>query len=137
MDIKAEFKNILIKYGHNVFIQRRTSSVGDGPYNRAEDKYTTTLEKWTTYRTPLRTGATASADGFMKLDDEGMSTNFDMCFYFQPESEIKTSDKVIEDTPHENKRRHIFLVKKAVPYYFGRELIYIAAYCDKILPTDR
>jgi hypothetical protein len=137
MDLAQEFKNILTSYGHNVYLYRRSNNKGEGPYNKVDIKYLTPLEKWTIYRRPLRTGATASSDGFQRLDQEGMSTNYDMCFYFQPESDVKTSDIVIEDTPGEIERRQMFNVAKAVPYYIGAQLVYYAAYCDKISPTER
>ena len=137
MNLKKEFEGILKKYGHNVYIQRRTIGKGIGPYRKAEYKYHEQLEKWTCYRRPLRAGATASADGFMKLEDEGLITNYDMCFYFQPESQIKTSDRILEDTPEGITKRQMFLVKKSIPYYLGAELIYFAAYCDKVSPTER
>ena len=137
MNLAAEFNSILYKYGHNVFLYRRSDNEGTGPYKNVDIKYIEPLEKWTAYRRPLRAGATASADGFMYLDEEGQVTSFDMCFYFQAESDVKTSDIIIEDTPNEKERRHVFSIKKAVPYYLGGSLIYFSAYCDKVQPRNR
>ena len=137
MDLKKEFLTILKKYGHNVYLVRRTNLVGSGPYNKVDGKYKEVLEKYTAYRRPLRAGANAAADGFMRLNLEGLVTSYDMCFYFEPEASVSTADIILEDTPGEITPRQEFEVKKSIPYYLGAEHIYTAAYCDKMIPTQR
>jgi hypothetical protein len=137
MDLQQEFKAIIASYGHNIYLYRRSTNVGSGPYMDVDEKYLSPLEKWTIYRSPLGVGRTASSDGFMRLDEEGYVSDFDTCFYFLPEADVKTSDIILEDTPNQISKRQAFRVMKAIPYYLGNTLIYIAAYSNKTMPTER
>jgi len=136
MNLAQEFKSILIQYGHNVYVQKRRDETGSGPYMRvAGGKYETHLHKYTAWRRPLRAGATASADGFAKLTEEGLPQNYDLCYYFESNTNVKASDLIIEDTPNEREPRQVSMVKKAIPYYLSDDMIFIAAYSDRISPT--
>lgn len=132
---KADFDATLYEYGHNVYLRRRADEEGSGPYMRvAGGRYLATVEAWTSFRM-LRRMRTFTGSGPMHVENPGFLTDSDAVFYFQAEAQVKTSDIVIEDTPHERTKRFTYMIKEVVPYYIGNVLVYFAALCDRIDPV--
>jgi hypothetical protein len=124
MDLATDFTAILIRYGHNVYVQRRKSAEETGPYRLVDGgRYEAYVEKFTTYRRfPTRDAKDAMIVPAGILDDS------DVIFYFQPEAGVKSADLISEDSPHERTERETYRVEKAVPFYMGNHHIYTAAY---------
>lgn len=133
MNLAQDFESILINYGHDVYLQRRKTASGDGPYMEIDGGiYVAGAEKWTVYRwfPSLRRGSRMA-----QMEPEGLIYDYEAIFYFQPEAEPKEGDLISEYTPHERVGRASYRVEHAVPYYLSNELIYFSALCSKVDPN--
>jgi hypothetical protein len=132
MIIKEEFDQILRDYGHDIYLRRRRTTVGSGPYmNVSGGMYEINIERWTTYRV-LQKGMNIGLEPL----DEGLVSEADAVFYLSQESVPKTDDLIIEETPHERSNREVYMINRAIPYYFGTIVTYYAAYCTRIEPVS-
>ena len=116
-----------------MFIRRRKSDTGSGPYARvAGGKYETNLERWTCYRVmnPFRAGSNS-----MMPEPEGYLSNIEAIYYVQAECEPKTSDIILEQAANERSNREVFRVDRAIPYRMGSEIIYYAIFVTRIDPV--
>lgn len=133
MILEEEFIDILIQYGHNVYLRRRRDVSGTGPYMVVDGgKYETNLERWTSYRV-LKTGQWPAR--YLDPRDEGLTSDADAVFYFQATCAPKESDLVIENMPNTRKARYVYEVKQAIPYWLGNTVIYYAAFCMRKDPV--
>lgn len=133
---KKEVEELLFKaHGHDAYILRRSDDKHSGPYAEIDgEKYVNHLQAITVYRT-LKRSAYPGNSGYLLPQDEGLLTDADGIFYMDASVLPKTSDLIIEDTPHERSKREVYKVKRAIPYYISNVLIYFACSCERMDPV--
>lgn len=110
------FRKILREYGHDILLQRRISD---------DFLYSQTFERITTRHFFPSSEALAQAQ---KEDNEGVTTNIDLIFYFESEVNPKQGDRIYEESPSNINDANIYLIDFAAPVRgkFGKIVYWIA-----------
>lgn len=128
--LEKTFENILVKYGHTIYLQRRVHGVAKGPYQEiAGGRYENKIEAWTAYRIEPAIDEKPMPEGYVK--------NYDSIYYMQVESHPSTGDLVAEKTgSYDRWDRDVYSVESAVPFYLNNKLVFFKVKCMRMKPVS-
>lgn len=117
INMRSEFDKIIKNYGHNIYLQRRIYSTGEGIYqippNLKESWYSDKLEKWTVRETFA--GRKTALTDIAEERPEGIVHTVNRVWYFQWNSNPREGDRIYENDPRFD-GGEIYLIDYAQPF---------------------
>lgn len=126
-DMQAKMKAIILKYGHDIYLQRRSENTKGKPV------YADDIEKHTV-RFSIYNNRTLPNVQQEQL--EGLVNTSSRVYYFLYEVNPYEGDRIYEDDPRNEKHQSVWQIDAAVPMRgIGGQIIYWVAGCSRIRPN--
>lgn len=111
MDLRAEFREILKNYGHNILLQRRE----DPHATPGNPIYSNTLEQHTVRYTFNPSGSSSVLMGIRQEQSEGIAHDFEKIYYFMHDVFPREGDRIYENLEGFPNELNTFLIDYAAP----------------------
>jgi hypothetical protein len=130
LNLKKDFKSILRRYGHDIYLQR----ILNPEVGNEEFEYSNKLEKWTVYS--VMPGGSIGITHVQDEANEGVVYNADMVFYMQPEVSPISGDRIYEQWDRLPQNQVLYTVDFAYPERgLGGNIVYWIVGCSKVSPN--
>lgn len=125
--MKAQFESILKKYGHDIFLQRRSQTTG------SEVTYSDTLEIHT-----VRYSISSSRSIMNKGQEmiEGLLSTSERVYFFKIEANPYDGDRIYEQDPRSATHQSVWSIDTVVPLHgINGDPVYYMAAATRIQPN--